>query len=267
MNTLILKAAELGQSLSLYGTINTVVGIISLLFSIWHAKKLGISLWKALIIIFVIYEAIGLIQSLISPILSTIKDTHFLGIETKVNSIVRVFIFLPLLAIPLARIFRLKWSLVCDAIALHPLLTSALAQIACIFPGCCQGYEVNWGIYSVKTGQYHFPVQILETILTLAVFSYLIYQLYRRKYTSNGMLYPEMMTLYGIARFICEGLRDNEKIFLGCSAVALHAFVLFAVGFGILLHKQHKEKTSTPTEETLPEDVAPPIEAEIEPAL
>jgi prolipoprotein diacylglyceryltransferase len=39
-----------------------------------------------------------------------------------------------------------------------------------------------------------------------------------------------MMILYGIMRFACEILRDNEKILFGISAVAIHAILIFAVG-------------------------------------
>lgn len=267
MNALIQQMAELGQSISLYGTINTAAWVLALAYSVWHGKKLGFPLWKVLIILAVAYYGLSAIQSALYSIVKTLKYANFLEMETVVNSIVRAVAFLPLLAIPVALVLRLKWSQVCDVIAFYPLLTSAIGQLACIFPGCCRGYQMTFGIYNVKTGQYHFPVQILETILTLAIFAYLLYQLYRRKYTSNGMLYPEMMTLYGLMRFICEALRDNEKIFFGCSGVSLHALAMFIIGFAILLHKEKKNKNAELNVEPISEDTAPSTEMASDPTL
>lgn len=255
MEALIRQIAENGQSQFFYSTINSVAFWISFCFSLWHGKKLGIALWKMLIILLVTDQCMGLIQGVINPILDIMKETNFLGIQITIASIVRVFVFVPLIAIPLARIFRLKWSLVCDALAFFPLFTSALGQLACIFPGCCHGYESIFGIYNPRTGLYHFPVQILETILTLAILAYLIYRLHRRAYVSDGMLYPEMMALYGLMRFICEAMRDNEKIFLGCSGVAFHALLLLVLGFSILLHKEKKNKSISIEAEPIPVDV------------
>lgn len=254
MNTLIHDIAVLGMSAEVYSIINLCASVIALLFSIWHAKKLGVSLWKIPIILAVAYFGLSLAQSLTYSVAIAMRDAGFLGINIVVNSIVRAFAFLPLLMIPVALILRLKWGLVCDAVAFYPLLTSAIGQLACVFPGCCRGFEAAWGIYNPSTCLHHFPVQILETVLTLAIFTFLQYQLNRRDYRSNGMLYPEMMTLYGIMRFICEALRDNEKIILGCSGVALHATVMFIIGFAIVLYNEIKIKRKVSTEEPFSTD-------------
>ncbi len=263
MNTLIREVAEAGLAMTFYSYINTAASVIAILFSLWHGKKLGIPFWKMLIILFVIERCMGVTQGFIHTVLNAIKESNIFGIETAVNSIVRLFLFLPLFAIPVAWILRLKWSHVCDAIALFPLGTSALGQLACIFPGCCRGYEVSCGIYNIKTGLYHFPVQILETILTLAIFVYLVYMLKRKAYSSDGLLYPRMIILYGIMRFICEALRDNEKIFLGCSAVAIHALAMFVIGSVILYLETRPKPIPQETEQNSDEEPA----SEAEPGI
>ena len=243
MNELIQFVAEQRQSTTYYNMIGTVGLVIALLYSLFHATKFKIKLWKAFIIIAVVcFGQMGL-QSIILPILQYIRYTHFLGINTAVNSIVRTFVFLPIIALPLAKIFKYKFGRVCDAIVMFPLLRSAIAQIACIFPGCCAGYEWEYGIYNIKTEHYHFPTPILETILTLIIFAYLVYRTHKKKYVSDGTLYPLMMVLYGIMRFICEMLRDNEKIFIGINALGLHAIFMCLVGLIVLyLIKKKKVK-------------------------
>ena len=96
-----------------------------------------------------------------------------------------------------------------------------LEETSCIFPGCCAGYPWEHGIYNIKTNSYHFPTQIVETVLTLLIFVYLVSVIKDKKHVSDGSLYPHMMIFYGIMRFVCELLRDNEKILFGVSAVAI----------------------------------------------
>lgn len=253
MNALIRQIAENGQAGLLYIWVNNAALLIALCYSFWHGKKLGIPFWKNFIILAGVYLGMCVIQIPIQKMLDFFVSTNFLGIKFVVASIVRTFVFFPLFALPLAAALRLKWSLVCDAIAFFPLLKSAVGQLACIFPGCCRGYESVLGIYNPGTGLYHFPVQILETILTLLIFIYLIKQMKDRKYVSNGMLYPEMMTLYGIMRFVCEWLRANEKILFGCSGVSLHAVLIFVIGFSIVLYKEWKNKKESKESELIVE--------------
>ena len=243
MNYLIQYVIGHGLHNYMYEWVNTAALVIALLYSFWHGKKLGIPFWKMLIILAVVYFGMGYIGSGIWSVVQYVREVHFLGIETATNSIVRLFVFLPLLALPAALVLRLKWGHVCDAIAMFPLLKSCVGQLACIFPGCCRGYAWEYGIYNVKTHANHFPIQIVETCLTLLVFICLLVILQDKKYTSDGSLYPCMMIMYGIMRFSCELLRDNEKIIFEISAIAIHAILITIVGgVWILILFQKKEK-------------------------
>ena len=199
----------------------------------------------ATIILAVVSLGSGPLGNAIWSVVEYLREIHFLGITQTVNSIVRLFVFFPLLALIPALILRVKWSLACDAIVMYPLLRSCLAQLACIFPGCCAGYPWEYGIYNIRTHGYHFPTQIVETVLTLLIFVYLLSILKDKHYKSDGSLYPHMMIFYGIMRFVCELLRDNEKILFGVSAVAIHAMLIFTVGIiWILILYRRKEKTN-----------------------
>ena len=258
MNTLIHNIASLGWSVSVYNIINLVSWFIALVFSVWHAKKIGVSFWKAIVVALVANFGLLLLRNLTTIIATAIRDAGFLNMQDVGNSIVRAFVFLPLLMIPLGYILRIKWSLLCDAIVFAPLLTSAFSQLACVFTGCCRGFEADWGIYNIRTESYHVPVQVIETVLTLAIFFLLLYQLSNRNYKSDGMLYPAMMAFYGIMRFVCECLRDNEKIILGCSGVAIHALIMFVAGFAILFYNE--KKTAKPIEEKSASAEPPSVE-------
>ncbi len=230
MNYLIQKIAESGLSSAMYGWINALGLVIAFLYSLWHGKKLGVPLWKMVIILVGVHFGVGYIGNGVWSLVQHIRDIHFLGIETATNSIVRLFIFYPLIALSVALMLRLKCSLACDAIVMFPLLRSCIGQLACLFPGCCRGLQWQGGIYNVQTGMHHFPTPIFETVLTAIIFAYLVYRTRRNLYVSDGTLYPLMMVLYGVMRFYCELLRENEKIFFGCSALGLHALIVCVIG-------------------------------------
>lgn len=240
MNELIKIIAEQGEAMTYYGLVGDIALILSILYSLYHGKRYGINLWKMVIIIAVAYAGRIALQNVIWGVLQYIKNVHFLGIQTAVNSIVRIFVFMPLIVWPMAKIFKYKWGHVCDAITMFLLITSAIAQIGCIFPGCCAGYEIGFGLYNPITNGYHFPVQIFETVLTLIIIAYLIYHTHKTKFVSDGTLYPIMMVLYGFMRFICELLRDNEKIAFGNSAMGIHALFICVVGLVVLLYMQRR---------------------------
>ena len=243
MNHLIQEIAKKGTELDIYNAICSVGTYVAVIYSIYHGFRLKVPKLRMLIVLACVAIAMGSIQGTIYDLLWQLKEIQFLGMETTVNSIVRVFIFLPLIAYILAKILRLKWALVCDAIAMYPLVKSGIAQLACIFPGCCRGYLCQWGIYNMKVDALCFPIQILETILTLGIFAFLVIRTKRKNYVSDGTLFPLMMTLYGIMRFICEALRDNEKLFLGISPVGYHALLLFVVGWIALRRIKKKQQT------------------------
>lgn len=247
MNDLIKWVASEGLSNDVYSTMGTIGFAISFIYSIFHGKKYGISLWKMPIILCLTYGGTSLIQNVISVVLDYIRRNHIFGIQTTTMSIVRIFVFIPLIVFPLAKLLKIKWSKACDAVALFPLLMSGINQLPCIFPGCCAGYEIGWGIYNPITNGYHFPTPILETILTLMIFAYLVYRTSKKKHVSDGTLYPLMMILYGIMRFVCEMLRDNEKIVLGQSAMGIHSIFMCLVGLvALYLIKNKRAKEVAP---------------------
>lgn len=230
ISELIFKIADSGLTSEMYYGINNAGIVIALLFSLWHCKKLSIPIWKAVILLLGTHFGMNLVGGQVWKLVQYAEEINLFGIETSTNSIVRLFVLHPLIALVFALILRLKGKLTCDAIVMLPLLKSCIGQLACLFPGCCRGLQWQGGIYNIQTETYHFPTPIFETVLTAIIFAYLLYRTIKRNYVSDGTLYPLMMILYGIMRFYCELLRENEKIVFGCSAMALHAVFMCVVG-------------------------------------
>lgn len=230
MNELIREIFQQGRSQEVYGLINDIALYIAIIFSFWHGKKMGVPLWKMFVILLALFFGMSYTQGAIWQLLLWISREELLGIKVVVNSIVRVFWVVPVIGALCALLLRMKVRHVWDAIVMFPLLRSAFAQIACLFNGCCAGYPCSWGIYNAQTDSYRFPVPLLETALTLGIFARLLYRLKKNGYQSDGTYFPRMLFWYGIMRFVCEALRDNEKLLPLCSGVGLHGLALSLTG-------------------------------------
>lgn len=242
MSQLIYDAYRGGVSQEVYIILGNVAFVIATICSLLHAWKLGMPFWKAFVIIAALLLGKEGVMGAWNVALQYLKDIGFLGMTEYTASIVRVFAILPLLALLLAPILRLKRRQVSDAMAMLPLLQAALCQVGCMFAGCCGGYECSWGVYVAQSNTYCFPVSLLETALSLTAVGYLLYRTVKRKYVPDGKLYPLMMVLFGILRFVCEMLRDNQKLLLGSSGVGLHAIFMVIVGIVWLLIEHRIEK-------------------------
>lgn len=245
MNEWIQEIAQQGRAQELYNIVGNIGIAIAALYGLWHGRRLGIPLWKTLIVLVTVHFGLGFVVSNIWQGLQYIRDNQIFGIERPVNSIVRGFLAVPLIAFLVAKLLRLKARTVWDTVAMFLVLRSGLCQLSCLFPGCCAGYPWRWGVYNMRTDDLRFPVPILETVLSLAIFFWLLHRLKKNNFRSDGTYFPIMLVLYGIMRFICECLRDNEKLFWACSAIGIHAIVLSIAGVIWLFieHKIKKRKT------------------------
>ena len=154
---------------------------------------------------------------------------------------VSMFIWIPLVGILAARILKIDWKTVCFFMAPCIPLIQTVGHLGCIFSGCCQGFASSWGLYNIKTGMYHFPIQPIESLIALLIVFYLMHRAKKMNYEPDSNHYPLMMILYGSTRFICEFFRDNEKLLWGCSKLSFHALFMCLVGIAALIIISKKE--------------------------
>ena len=125
--------------------------------------------------------------------------------------------------------------MVSELLSFSVLSFHMVGRSGCIFTGCCGGYPCAWGLYSELAGEYLFPVVLVESLMVLGILVFLFIRTGGKNYIPDGKSMPWMLFLYGIGRFGTEFLRDNEKIWLGCSDIAFHALFMAVVGLGLLL--------------------------------
>ena len=197
-------------------------------FVVWFGRKLDIKPWKSVVTVLIVYPVIYGWMYVLYWIESGF--TSFGG-----NNIVRVFIYVPLAGYPVAKMFRISWKKICSLLAFAPTIVHAVSHLGCIFAGCCMGYPCSWGLFSPTTGDVRFPSQPLEAIITWIIIVYLFVRARKRNYVPDGKEFPIMLALFGSTRFLCEFLRDNDKMWLGISNLAFHALFMCVVGIVALI--------------------------------
>ena len=239
VNTIILKQIEQDTYKAAYNMCGTIGQILFWLVVIWYIWRMRMHPLKTVPVAYMGFWFTGNWNGLLLFILSgfTIGDRANLAVA---------FVYLLPVAWLLAKLFRLSWQAVSELYAFGILAFHVPGRSGCIFTGCCYGYPCEWGIYSRLADDYVFPVVLLESLMTLAILIFLLIRIRKKDYVPDGKTMPWMLLIYGVGRFGTEFLRDNEKIWLGCSDIAFHALFMAAVGLVLLIclsRKQSREKT------------------------
>lgn len=199
-------------------------------------KKLEFPLKKVAALVFVVYPLVVLWMFIMFWMESGF--TNWGG-----NNIVRIFIYVPVIGIPVAKLFKMEQKKSLSLLSFAPLLVHGVSHFGCIFVGCCNGYPCSWGVYNQTYGDYRFPIQPIEALAAVAIVFYLFYRAKKRDYVPDGFEYPVMLVLFGSSRFIFEFFRDNDKMFWGISNLAIHALFMFIVGIiWIFIAKKKSEQ-------------------------
>lgn len=243
MNHLILMVSEAGLADILYDVFFALGFVSVFFFVVYYGKKMGIKLWKTIVVVLLVYPTAVLWMFTMYWIENGFKS--FGG-----NNIVRVFVYIPLIAYPVAKLLKITWKEICSMLSVGPVAVHAVSHFGCIFVGCCKGYPFAWGLYNVQTGDIRFPSQPIEAFLAWVIIFYLLDRAQKRNFIPDGKEYPVMLAMFGSTRFICEFFRDNNKLWLGCSGLAFHALFMCVVGIVALMMinikdtlKMDKDKT------------------------
>ena len=221
MNGFIEKVAELNLSKEFYDVFFALGFISVFLFVFFLGRKMNIKGWKITAVVLTVYP----LAVLLMFVLYWLETGYFGG-----NNIVRVFVYVPLIAYPISKLLKITFKDILAMVALGPVAVQGISHFGCLFEGCCYGYIQKWGIYNPMTGALHFPIQPIEAVTSLLIIFYLLHRAKKQNYVPDGQEYPLMLIIFGSTRFLFEFLRDNKKLFLGISNLALHALFMFVVG-------------------------------------
>ncbi len=234
MQEFIIKASVFVYDGFLYDLFFALGFVAVLLFYLWRGKFFGVSPAKSVLLVAIVYPSVVLWMM----ILYWIETGNFGG-----NNIVRVFVYMPLFALPAAKLLKLGWKQACDMLAPATCVVHSVSHWGCIFEGCCRGYVSSWGLYNPFTEGICFPSQPLEALTATFIVMFLLWREKKNNHQVDGLSMPIMLMLFGTTRFFWEFFRDNEKIWLGCSSLAFHALFMSAVGLVMyIVIKKHNSK-------------------------
>ena len=146
------------------------------------------------------------------------------------NNIVRVFVYLPLMGLFVAKMLKMRWQDSFHLLSVAPLAIHGVAHFGCILFGCCHGYPSTWGFYNLYKDQVLFPIQPIEAIAAWVIVAIIMLRTKRNGNKADGLELPIMLVLFGFSRFFFEYLRDNYKLWNGISDLAFHALFMGVVG-------------------------------------
>lgn len=216
--------------------------IASIIFNLWHCQKYKIGIVKAFFI--------TLIQNIIGVVWMNFYSKLLVGFDSSTTTnAVKMLIFIPLFLYPISLVFKTGWRRTCDFMAPSRALFFGISKFACLFTGCCAGYECAFGIYNPAVKAVCFPAPLLEAFVSLAIMVVLLIIAKRNEYKATGLLMPLLLILFGSTRFFLEFARSGEKLWLGCSDLSFHA--LFMIIVGIIMYVIIKRKSEIKADEKL----------------
>lgn len=220
--------AKAGLSEQMYDLWNVVAVLIATIAFYMYGRYFKLKWYKTILSFVLVYFFID-----IASLFALWLESGFTCLNGK--NFALGFVYAPLACWLTGKVFRTPYKVLSDWLAPMPLLLFAIFRIACTTAGCCMGYPVKWGIYNPWLNDYMFPVQLLEALLSVLILIFLMIRMKKRNYVPDGKSMPLMLAVYGAVRFFTEFLRQNEKLFLGISAAALHSLFMCAAGVVILL--------------------------------
>lgn len=126
------------------------------------------------------------------------------------------------------------------------LVTRATLILGCIFPGCCYGPSVPWGIYSHWTKTTVFPVRLVESMATflLCVFLHILDS--KKLYKKRGMKTVCAVIAFGVLGFFTDIVRVNEVKLIGMtSADGINAILTICAGLTLLYLIEREQQPVT----------------------
>lgn len=227
-----------GAQISLYYLFWFLGLIAVLVVGYFTGKKYGYSFVKSMLYV--------VLAVLIGYILLWVTSLIVGGGKLAGLNFVRIVTVLPLAIFLITLLFKDSLGKVADFIAPLLAIFHGVTHLGCIFEGCCHGFPAEWGLYSNEVQAVCFPSQPIEAVSSLLIAVALLIMMKCK--VQEGRLYAWYLILFGGTRFVWEFFRDNDKIWLGISELAIHALIAFIVGLGVLIALniiyQHKKRGS-----------------------
>lgn len=131
----------------------------------------------------------------------------------------------------------------------HIPLAHAVGRVGCVMAGCCHGFAYDGpltlyyshSVLGLSPAQGYFPVQLLEALLNIVIFLFLLWYEKRVKRASNLLF--AYLGIYGVSRFFLEMLRGdmNRGLWYMLSTSQIISIVLVCISIIGVCGKKQKQ--------------------------
>ena len=245
--TMIQSIHEAGFSPLIYDVSFFVSLLIATIAAFFFAKRLKIKRGTAVLCVPFVW-----LFSYLCVCLVMYAETDFSIFDCGYN--IKCFVFIPVAIWVFSRVFKLPFTFTSDLIAPLFCIQHGIANIGCIFYGCCYGYPSEGGIYSPLTRDLRFPVQVVEMLFSFFVATVIFIVIRKKLYNTGGVALFLSLAIFAVGRFFIEFMKDSNGHILGfLHPLQLHMLFLLTVclislAYIYALNKEKEAKQHTKKE-------------------
>lgn len=179
-------------------------------------KRYDFTVFRALMFTVCVMVA-GVLGCRVLYILENVRALIEFGFVEMGFSFFGAVFLVPLIMIPVGKLFGLTAGKSTDAAAICVCAMVATIRIGCFLNGCCGG--------KITASGFQWPAQIMEGIGDYLILSWLL----RCDKQNKPGLYLRFMICYGCLRFVVEFFRSSSK---GTILDTAHFLALLSIGIG-----------------------------------
>lgn len=224
----LLKLHIFGTTVSGYYLMMAIGLILMIVLTVLRKKQFGFNSIQAVLFALCVMVA-GVLGCRVLYILEHIQEIIESGILESGFSFFGAVFLVPIVMIPVGKVFKLSAGKSTDAAAICVCAMIATIRIGCFLNGCCGGKTLPNG--------FQWPTQIMESVGDYLI---LLWLLSCEKKGKAG-LYLRFMICYGCLRFVIEFFRvSSEGTILDLAHIL--ALISVAIGLSVLLTINEKQK-------------------------
>lgn len=223
INRLIAYVNEQGVQELVYSSAFPVTVVVLLFYFFLCRKKYDITAKQAMGITCVVIPSTAMLSVALAWVA---YGFQFVG----GSNVLRVYVVIPFVCMAAAKLVKLPTGKVLDFVAPAMLIWNVIGQTTCPFVGCCAGYPCTWGIWNPILRTTVFPLQWLISLMGLGVLVLLLQYEKKTNYSGSGKTFALFLTVWGSIRFFLEYFKNDDKIILGLSRLALISLLMLFVG-------------------------------------
>ena len=206
-----------GYKFSSYWSMLIIASVLTVILSLFRAKKYKFGKTKAFIIA-VLLLFFGCLGTKLLYMLEHPENSFSLrGGMSLFGSVYLV----PLAFLAAAPMIKENYLKCMDFTAMYDPLIFACMRIGCYLNKCCGGMEIP----------FLPPVQLMEAVFDTAIFVFLFFYERNKKDNIYGKQYPIFMICYSFVRFFLEFIRNTEKNIFCLSEGQWLSMAAFIIGF------------------------------------